>query len=205
MATFSETINYMSGFCDFLRQASPDEIKSFSDSLSQQQITSKYLLTNGIIDASSSYPAVPNIVIVGGWYGTLLVPMLNHLLPRGRNITLTDKDQRTIELSKLLHKNSIKYDVVDVENNFSEVLKYKPHIIINTACEHMADLKDVINRDFKNILFALQTTDDSTSPGHINPSADLTEFVAKSGLAKVLYSNSMQVINKKRLTLLGFI
>ena len=44
------------------------------------------------------------IVFMGGWYGTLLVPLAKKTFKNFKEMTLIDYDEETIEIAKYVHR-----------------------------------------------------------------------------------------------------
>ncbi len=77
-----------------------------------------------------------------------------------------------------------------------------PDVIINTSCEHMGDMKNVVVN--KRTLFVLQTCNNKNDPGHVNVSKTTEEFVEKAGLERVIFRGRLDLGHKSRFMVIGW-
>jgi hypothetical protein len=182
-----------------LLRSSPD-IKSLGDAFSKTQFDSKKWL----VEELARIPKVQqkNISIIGGWYGTYLVPMLKVYL-QPKHIAFNDVDPDAIRIAKLLNEDKdITYKCYDVTKNSEIIYEYNPDIVINTSCEHMEDMKNFIRKD-SSVLYVLQSCNNKNDPGHINTHDDLDDFILSSGLRNLYFYGTKDLGHKKRFMLIG--
>jgi hypothetical protein len=175
-------------------------IAELGDAFSKTQFDSKKWLVEELY-------RIPNtrrktISIIGGWYGSYLVPMINYYL-NPKHILFNDKDPNAIRTAKILNGDiGISYKCFDAGLHSDLIYEYSPDIIINTSCEHMMDMKNIIKKDY-NCLYALQSCDNKNDPGHINTHNSLDEFILSSGLKKLVFNEVKDLGHKKRFMLIG--
>src|SRR5210317_463924 len=143
------------------------------DSYSPNQFKSKERL----IEHIKSIFKVNNsseIVILGGWYGSILIPAFKN----AKRITLIDKDKDVIGIAKnrlFNHYKNVDFicdDVFDWAPVSSRIKK--TDLIINTSCEHMRSMKELeLNTE---AYFAFQSNNMLDIKGHINCVNDLDDF-----------------------------
>lgn len=174
---------------------------SFSDSLSNTQYISKKWLVEELVKIETT--GGKKIKILGGWFGSYLVPFLNHYI-KPSQIIFNDIDPDCIYFAELLHgkKNNI-YECYDVFEMPKQIYSFNPDIVINTSCEHMKDMRDIIDLE-KPCLYVFQTCTSDNDPGHINPKKTLDEFITSSGLNTILFYGTKDLGHKKRHMLIGY-
>jgi endo-beta-N-acetylglucosaminidase D len=140
-------------------------------------------------------------MILGSWYGSYLVPMLEPLEPS--DIILNDVNKKVMNYARILHGDKITWSCFDVSAAPQRVAMYGSDILINTSCEHMIDMKHV-NTGNPNTFYVLQSCDNDNDPGHINVCRSTDELVEKSGLTDVKFSARYNLGHKNRFMVMGF-
>jgi len=115
------------------------EDKQLLDSFSPNQFLSKLNLINhirslNILNKNSE------IVIFGGWYGSILIPAFYNEV---KKITLIDKDNKVISRAKhnLFKDTDVEFICDDIFENFRNQYE-DTTLFINTSCEHMRPMKE---------------------------------------------------------------
>ncbi len=170
-----------------------------ANSLSVTQVKSKQWLISEL--AKHNNKPNPRILILGGWYGSLLVPLLNDQLHPSK-IILTDIDPKTVSISSELHKIS-KNVMCQVVDGDSSLKQFDVDVIINTSCEHMMTFGQNTTSN-KNCLFVLQSCNNTNDPGHINTAVNTEDFVSKLSLSTVYFKGRMDLGHKSRFMAIGF-
>lgn len=171
------------------------------DSFSPNQFKSKERLINHIRDLNIVNEK-SEIVIFGGWYGSILIPAFKEV----KQITLIDIDKDVISIAKnrlFTHYTNVDFiskDVFEWAPDSSRIKKC--NLIINTSCEHMQPMKE-LNLDTKSY-FAYQSNNMTNIVGHINCVRDIEEF--KSQLpdnANVMIEDEIKDDRGTRFLLIG--
>ena len=187
--------DYLTKVSSVLRSGA--NVSDFADSMSQTQYVSKKWFVD--ILARHNYTPNPTILILGGWYGSYLVPMLNDAL-NPKKIHFNDKNRNCIEVASILHRGSnIDFHCFDAT---TDVFDKRVDIIVNTSCEHMGSY-DAMLSNHEKCLYALQTCDNKNDPGHINISSSTEEFLKKLNLNHVIFAGRRDLGHKNRFTVLG--
>lgn len=156
--------------------------KDLLDSVSPNQYRSKEVLIKHVenlqlVDQNSE------IVIFGGWYGSILIPAFKYV----DRITLIDKDKDVINISKnrlFDHYKNIDFITDDIFNEFRNQYK-TANLFINTSCEHMKSMKEwgpapeyknPWSERIKGAYFAYQSNNMYDIEGHINCVSSIEEF-----------------------------
>ena len=148
------------------------------DSYSPNQFKTKERLVSMIynhIDINSN----SEIVIFGGWYGSILIPMFKDV----KKITLIDKDENVINIARnrlFSHYKNVEFRVQDVFE-YNKLNQYRTaDLFINTSCEHMTSMKDwplwewILRKN--NPYFAFTSNNMYDIEGHINCVSDIEQF-----------------------------
>ena len=141
------------------------------DSYSPNQFRTKERLINhikklNIVDKNS------RIVIMGGWYGSILIPAFKEC----KEITLIDKDNEVVSIAKnrlFPHYKNVKFISGDVFEDFRDCF-IDCDLFINTSCEHMRPMKEwgpIGPRSlYKNSSFGIPQTYQDPWWGRVSPS-----------------------------------
>jgi hypothetical protein len=170
--------------------------KEFRDMFSSGQIGSKEWAVNAL--AKLNLLSNQDVIIVGSWYGTLGL-MLKQKFPY-IGLKFLDIDPRC----EVFLKNII-YDLEEVEATTGDMYQYNYHeyLVINTACEHIPDIKAWLGKLPKGTLVLLQSNNFFNSPGHINCATRIEEFEEQVSLSKILYSGEFQTQMYTRYMIIG--
>ena len=143
------------------------------DSFSPNQFKSKERLIKLIRD-QLILRTDSEIVIFGGWYGSILIPAFKEV----KRITLIDKDKDVISIAKnrlFNHYKNVDFICDDVFNWAPDSSRIKnTDLIINTSCEHMPSMKK-LELD-TNAYFAFTSNNMYDIEGHINCVSSIEEF-----------------------------
>jgi len=162
--------------------------KALLDSYSKNQFKSKLSLINAI-ESLNILNENSEIVILGSWYGSILVPAFQYV----KHISMVDIDSDVLAIAKnRLFKdyNNINYinrDAFEWGNDASTMCS--ADLIINTSCEHMKPMSNLKVK--KDTYFAFQSNDMFNIPTHINCVHTLEQF------KRQLPNNSEVIIEKE--------
>ena len=176
------------------------------DSYSPNQFRTKEKLVNMIynhIDINSN----SEIVIFGGWYGSILIPMFKDV----KKITLIDKDEKVINIARnrlFSHYKNVDFRVQDVFD-YKKLNQYRTaNLFINTSCEHMTSMKDwslwewILKKN--SPYFAFTSNNMIDIEGHINCVSDIEQFKKQlPDTSKVLAENKVTDERGTRFLLVG--
>jgi len=169
-----------------------------ANSFSNTQYRSKKWLVDTL--TNQTFTSNPTILILGGWYGSYLIPFLQQNI-NPAHIYHNDLDSSVLETAKILHQQNknISFHNFDI-TKYEE--KFHVDIMINTSCEHMDMIGDHLV-DNPQCLYVLQTCDNDDDPGHINTSQSTDEFVEKVGLTSILFRGRLSLGHKNRFMVIG--
>ena len=175
--------------------------KDLLDSVSPNQFKSKERLIKHIRDMLI-ISTNSEIVILGGWYGSILIPALKEV----KRITLIDKDRDVIGIAKnrlFDHYENVDFISKDVFDWAPDSKRIKTcNLIINTSCEHMSSMKE-LKLDTK-AYFAYQSNNMYDIEGHINCVSSIEEFKCQlPDNAKVMLEDKIVDDRGTRFLLIG--
>ena len=157
----------------------PELSEDIFDSFSDNQYKAKGKLIHRL-DGLGLLSPTTNVSIFGGWYGSILVPLL---MDKVNSVDVYDVDEKVINLAK----NNLFKDTEGVEFIHHDVfgeLKSRiadTDLVINTSCEHMPPMKEWPHWKRKRVEnirhFALQSNNMFGIEGHINCVNSMEEFV----------------------------
>jgi hypothetical protein len=144
------------------------------------------------------------IWIVGGWYGVLAAMFLDDPRFEIAAIDSIDIDHDVGDVARTL--------IGDVGGRFRAVtqdmhaLDYKagqPDLVINTSCEHIADLGAWLKLLPRTTAVLLQSNNYFSEPTHVNCVNSLGEFAGEAGLGELFFSGELPMKNYSRFMLIG--
>ena len=178
----------------------PDKAVDVANSCDPNKINAKQRLVsriNLLQKNNTLQNPIPRISIVGGWYGNILIPLLD-MYVNYEKIDFYEIDEEAIHISKnhffesRIKINYILQDATKVEFSGNR------HLIINTSAEHMDPL------NIKSGILAVQSNDYTEINDHINCVYSEDELIKQYNFSKVWYSNTKKYDNKyNRFTVIG--
>ena len=170
----------------------PHRYKDFAYSIRKNQWESKSWLMEilSVINEKEN----PVVWVLGSWYGTVIVPLVFEYIKDVKQLHLFDYDEEVFEICHSLHKkwnDKIVRHCTDINFEIDKLKSYEvqPDIVINTSCEHMYKMKDLLLED-RDILYAFQSNNYDQEPAHINIATSLEQFKQQCGLATIEYEGS---------------
>lgn len=182
-----------------------DQYKRFSETYCKTQVESKKELIKNLHSAIA-HKEEHTFIVIGAWYGTLIVPYLMNNFDNIKRIILNDTDKNVRRILKSYTKKFTDnfevthYDMFYTSKWHSELSEN--NVIINSSCEHMPDMYK-LHDGYKHVLYALQSNNYYDLDEHVNCVADLEEFTLKSGLQVVYRATEIPMKEHKRFTLVG--
>ena len=143
------------------------------------------------------------IVILGCWYGSILIPSLKH----SKRITAIDINPTTISIAKnrlFSHYENVDWITSDVfdENRYGRIKN--ANLIINTSCENMKSMKHLSALKESKAIFAFQSNNMYEIHDSVNCVSNLEEFKEQlPDNAKVLIEDKIEDDRGTRFTLIG--
>ena len=172
------------------------------DSYSPNQFKTKERLIGHIRDLNV-VDDKSEITILGGWYGSILIPAFKE----AKRISLIDLDKQVVSIAKqrlFKHYENLNFITSDVfdDNRYGRI-RYA-NLIINTSCEHMKDMKELKALQDSNAYFAFTSNNMFDIEGHTNCVNNIEQFEQQMpDNAKVLVRDSITDDRGTRFMLIG--
>ena len=146
----------------------------------------------------------PHTVILGCWYGSILIPAL---IDQTEHMTCIDINEICIKVAKnrLFKKyKNIHYMHRDVfDKSCTDRIK-NANLIINTSCEHMPNMSELKVLYKSNAYFAFQSNNMYNIPTHINCVSSIEEFYSQlPHNATIITEDEVEDDRGTRFTLIG--
>lgn len=191
---------YHKAFVSYLESISPNQLKCKRWAVDE--------LTKVVNERKVNYPEDRyDVELIGGWFGWPLLDYLSAELPlnRVRNI---DKDPLCANISHLYdQKFDHNFEYIFFQHDIMEINDtYSPRIVINTSCEHMPNMKDIIKSRKYNTdkaLFLLQSNNMKDIEDHINCVDSPEELCDQAGFTKLYYKGSLELETYTRYMVIG--
>lgn len=171
------------------------------DSLSDNQFKSKNRLIE-LLNNNNILNKDLNVVILGCWYGSILV---KYLAPVVNHITAIDMNDETIRIGKneLFHQyGNVDWITADIFNDKNRDLYKNANLYINTSCEHMKPMNQWHWFPSK-AFFAFQSNNMYDIEGHINCVNNIEEFKYQMPKHLLIEEDEINDDRGTRFTLIG--
>lgn len=146
------------------------------------------------------------ILIVGGWYGVLSALLLDDERTGIRHATSLDIDGNCAPVARILNRRFA--DDGRFEALTSDMYAFDYHgglfdCVINTSCEHIADLRGWLDLLPAGTTVVLQSNDYRREPDHIACIDSLADFEAQAKLSSIAFRGERPTKNYRRFMLIG--
>ncbi|MEI5678397.1 MULTISPECIES: class I SAM-dependent methyltransferase [unclassified Mesorhizobium] len=145
-----------------------------------------------------------NIWVLGGWYGVLPAMLFNDARFDITAIDSIDIDPEVGAVAKTLNREvGDRFRAVTGDMYALDYAAERPDLVVNTSCEHIADLRGWLAVLPQGTTVLLQSNDYFSEPTHINCIASLAAFEAMAALKEVRFSGELPTKNYTRFMLIG--
>ena len=177
----------------------------FDNAFNHKQIASKQWARDML--ASHSDCEFENIWIMGGWLGILPAMMFADDRFNISRISSFDIDETVGEVAQTLNTalagqgrfRAVTADMYELNYTSEDA----PDLVINTSCEHIADLEAWLKLLPANCRVMLQSNNYFSEPTHINCVNTVDEFAKQAGLSELTYAGSLELPKYTRFMLIG--
>jgi hypothetical protein len=144
------------------------------------------------------------VVIVGGWYGTLAGMLLEDPRFSIGAIESIDIDPAVGEVALTLNAHEPDRFAARTQDMYAvDYAGLGADLVINTSCEHIADLRGWLRLVPAGTRMLLQSNDYFAEPTHVSSVPSVEEFAAVAGLATVEFTGSLPQKKYTRFMLIG--
>ena len=147
---------------------------------------------------------VGRVVILGGWYGILAAILFDDQRFDIGAIDSYDIDPVVGPVALTLNREwSDRFSAMTADMYGLDYAALGADLIVNTSCEHIADLRAWLSLLPKGSRVLLQSNDYFSEPTHINCVPSLEAFAEQAGLAELAFSGSLKMKKYTRFMLIG--
>ncbi|MBA8821918.1 SAM-dependent methyltransferase [Ochrobactrum sp. P6BS-III] len=144
------------------------------------------------------------IVILGGWYGVLAAMFFEDPRFEIEAIDSFDIDPDVGVVADTLNSAWIdRFRAVTADMYDLAYAKLGADLVINTSCEHIADLPAWLSLLPKGTRVLLQSNDYFSEPTHVNCVASLDEFIDQASLGTIAFAGALPMKKYTRFMLIG--
>lgn len=148
----------------------------------------------------------PSVWIVGGWYGVMAAMLFDDPRFDIGSATSVDLDPDVAAVAETLNAAQAgagRFRAVTGDMYAADYRHGRPDLVINTSCEHIADLAGWLRRLPEGTPVLLQSNDYMSEPSHVSIVRSQDEFARKAGLSQTLFKGSLQMRRYTRFMLIG--
>jgi len=189
----------MKGLADVLGKHPEADL---GNAFNHKQVGSKIWARDAIYDTLGG--GLGRVVILGGWYGILAAMLFDDSRFDIGRIDSYDIDPAVGAVAETLNKAwSDRFSAVTSDMYDMDYAALGADLIINTSCEHIADLRGWLALLPRGTRVMLQSNDYFSEPTHINCVPDLNAFIDQAKLSTLDFSGSLKMKKYTRFMLIG--
>jgi hypothetical protein len=167
-----------------------------------KQVASKMWARDRLLEALGGQ--FSKIWILGGWYGVLAAMLFDDSRFDIDLIQSIDLDAEVAAVAKTLnHDAGPRFEALTGDMYELDYLGGKPDLVVNTSCEHIADVRAWLDRLAPGTKVLLQSNDYFAEPTHINCFESVEAFAHEAALSTVNFSGSLPTKKYNRFMLIG--
>lgn len=145
-----------------------------------------------------------DIWIVGGWYGVLAAMIFDDPRFEVEHVASIDIDPAVGEIALTLNASAgDRFEATTADMYAIDYKRGRPDLVVNTSCEHIADLRSWLTLLAPGTRVLLQSNDYFSEPTHINCVPSLQTFVEMAGLKTVEFGGALPMKKYNRFMLIG--
>lgn len=171
-----------------------------------KQIGSKRWLIDALAEALPA-PAGP-VWVLGAWYGVLGAMILDDTRLTISGVISLDRDPGCAAVAEKLNRRHVanerfKAVTADMMTLDFAAMEPAPGLVINTSCEHLADVPGWLGSLPTGMPVLLQSNDYVREPDHRSCVPSLQAFLDQAQLSEVVFSGALPIRNYTRFMLIG--
>jgi SAM-dependent methyltransferase len=173
-----------------------------SNAFNHKQVACKVWARDRLFDSLGG--SFGHIVILGGWYGVLAAMLLEDRRFAIGSVESIDIDPTVAAVARTLNREAGDcFRATTADMYAIDYAGLKADLIVNTSCEHIADLGAWLRLLPKGANVLLQSNDYFSEPTHINCVESAEAFARLAGLAELRFSGTLPMKNYDRFMLIG--
>lgn len=172
-----------------------DIVRSFESR--KVQAKTRMISKLGKYQEKGNLPSViPRINIVGGWYGNIIIPLLDRFV-KYKEINFYELDSEALSIAQNIYFPD-RFDIKWISGDATKLeFSGNDKLTINTSCEHMIPL------NIKRGYVALQSNDYADIEDHLNCVNSTQELSEQYNLSNVWHENTKDFKDYNRFTVIG--
>ena len=144
------------------------------------------------------------VVVLGGWYGVLAAMLLEDERFEIGAIESIDIDASVAAIAETLNAGANgRFKAITGDMYGLDYAALKADLIVNTSCEHIADLRGWLDLLPSGTHVLLQSNDYFSEPSHINCVESVEAFEWLAGLTTLRFSGALPLKKYTRFMLIG--
>ena len=169
------------------RASSPSTPEAdISNAFNHKQVACKIWARDSLFDSLGG--SFAHIVVLGGWYGVLAAMLLEDQRFAIGSVESIDIDPAVAAVASTLNTDAgERFRAITADMYALDYAGLGADLVINTSCEHIADLRGWLDLLPEGANVLLQSNDYFSEPTHINCVASLEAFERLAGLAEAAF------------------
>ncbi|MCF3642656.1 class I SAM-dependent methyltransferase [Rhizobium sp. TRM95111] len=173
-----------------------------ANAFNHKQVASKRWACDKLFETLGGH--YERIVIVGGWYGILAAMLFDDPRFSPLRITSIDIDAAVETVARTLNQAAgARFDTMTADMYAVDYGALGADLVVNTSCEHIADVAGWLARLPRGSRVLLQSNDYFAEPTHINCVPSVEAFAGQAKLASLQFAGGFRTKNYTRFMLIG--
>ncbi|WP_085035527.1 SAM-dependent methyltransferase [Ensifer aridi] len=175
---------------------------NIANAFNHKQVGCKIWARDKLLEsAGASYR---RIVVLGGWYGILPAMLLEDPRFDIEAADSYDIDPAVEAVARTLNAAfGDRFHAMTADMYALDYRDLNADLVINTSCEHIADLGNWLSLVPRGTRVLLQSNDYFSEPTHISCVSSLEEFRVQAGLARIDFAGALPMKKYTRFMLIG--
>jgi hypothetical protein len=172
------------------------------NAFNHKQVGSKMWARDRLLESSGAH--FGHIWILGGWYGVLAAMLFDDARFDIEAIDSIDIDPAVAAVAETLNRPAgERFHALTADMHTLDYSAAPPDLVVNTSCEHIANVRDWLELLPRGTQVLLQSNDYFCEPTHINCVASLDAFEKMAALRELRFSGELAMKKYTRFMLIG--
>jgi hypothetical protein len=173
-----------------------------SNAFNHKQVACKLWARDRLFDSLGG--SFGHVIILGGWYGVLAAMLLEDRRFAIGSVESIDIDPSVAAVAATLNRDAgNRFRATTADMHAIDYASLQADLVVNTSCEHIADLGGWLDLLPKGMNVLLQSNDYFSEPTHINCVESAEAFARQAGLGRLRYSGTLPMKKYNRFMLIG--
>jgi hypothetical protein len=173
-----------------------------SNAFNHKQVACKIWARDRLFDSLGG--SFRHVVILGGWYGVLAAMLLEDQRFAIGSVESIDVDPTVAAVAGTLNREAgDRFRATTADMYAIDYAGLQADLVVNTSCEHIADLRGWLGLLPKGTNVLLQSNDYFSEPTHISCVESVEAFERLADLAQLRFSGTLPMKKYNRFMLIG--